>query len=815
MSLTLKIIKSTSFPQLYKRFLLNEELTSNDYIKMLELAIIFINSEDVCVKRLGYRIIVIYSNRTNDYAPLYEISINKGLYPIAKFIESRHFENNEKTFFTEINSAFLELYKSKDKYCSEQQYQLNLFYSSKQDNSLSIVAPTSYGKTELILETLKACPNKNICIITPTKSLLAQTRNRILNEKIAGIKKIIVHPEMYIRNESNCIAVLTQERLLRLLKIDKNLHFDYVIVDEAHNLLYNTQRDELLASSIIILNKRNPKTAFKFLTPFIKNTKNLKIRYTSYDLNDYVIDEYIKTEKVFFYDIKTGANLMLYDQYIDEWCEINSESKRYTSVQFISEHSADKNIVFFTKPRDIESFAQKMIDSLPDVETSPQLKSAIENISEYLNPEYTLVKCLRKGIVYHHSAVPDTIRLYVEHLYSSCPEIKYIITNSTLLEGVNIPASKLFVMDNRAGQRNLSASSFKNLIGRICRFSEVFNKANGSMKKLEPEIYFVSDGYFKKNANIKKYISKVLKVDNEIEERTENILLENTDITSQNASSLTQASEFLENYEPGSVSGYKGRYAETSFGQTCILNGLNEMDIFNFEFEMQDTLNKWTTHFTMASNENDLIDLICNVFIPFISNNNHNDNILRLKNETAQNYYKMLLSWKLDKMTYKQMIEHTIGYWETLKNSNQDTLVYVGQKWGDTNRGVGYSKLWTDIKLKNKSQLINLAIVRIKEEQDFIDNSIMKFVEVLNDMNAVNQSLYRKIKYGTDNPWEIVLIKNGFSLALSKLLLERYNDCVSIDMESDTVKIDQTVIEMMKANHENQILIYEAQTNVI
>lgn len=112
MSLTLKIIKSTSFPQLYKRFLLNEELTSNDYIKMLELAIIFINSEDVCVKRLGYRIIVIYSNRTNDYAPLYEISINKGLYPIAKFIESRHFENNEKTFFTEINSAFLELYKS-------------------------------------------------------------------------------------------------------------------------------------------------------------------------------------------------------------------------------------------------------------------------------------------------------------------------------------------------------------------------------------------------------------------------------------------------------------------------------------------------------------------------------------------------------------------------------------------------------------------------------------------------------------------------------------------------------------------------------
>lgn len=256
MSLSLRIIKNTNFASLYRRFLLDKDVSQSDIKKMLSLAVIFLNSNDENVTKLGYRIIVIYSNRYKDYGPLYEVSINKGLYPIAKFIDEHFVENENKTFFTELNSSFLETYKTNNVYFSEQQFLLNEFYKENLPNSISVIAPTSYGKTELILETVKEWKDRNICIITPTKSLLAQTRLRILKAKILSSKNIIVHPDMY-NSGKNCIAVMTQERILRLLKENPNLFFDCVIVDEAHVLLANEQRERTLASAIIILNKRN------------------------------------------------------------------------------------------------------------------------------------------------------------------------------------------------------------------------------------------------------------------------------------------------------------------------------------------------------------------------------------------------------------------------------------------------------------------------------------------------------------------------------------------------------------------------------
>ena len=107
MSLSLRIIKNTNFASLYRRFLLDKDISQSDIKKMLSLAVIFLNSNDENVTKLGYRIIVIYSNRYKDYGPLYEVSINKGLYPIAKFIDEHFVENENKTFFTELNSSFL------------------------------------------------------------------------------------------------------------------------------------------------------------------------------------------------------------------------------------------------------------------------------------------------------------------------------------------------------------------------------------------------------------------------------------------------------------------------------------------------------------------------------------------------------------------------------------------------------------------------------------------------------------------------------------------------------------------------------------
>ena len=812
MSLTLRKIKNTGFPALYERFLLNIKMTQRDYEAILALAVIFLNSDNLIIQKLGYRIVVIYTNRTKDFAPLYEVAINKGLYPIAKLIDEKHLAETRKNFFTELNASLIEAYKEDSIYLSEQQYLLNRFYLSHKNGSVSVVAPTSYGKTSLIIKTIADNPGKNICIITPTKSLLAQTRKRVLDANIPGLKKIVVHPDMYNPSDLNCVAVLTQERLLRLLKNHPDLFFDFVVVDEAHNIIENDQREALLASVIIVLNKRNKETAFKFLTPFIKDSNNLKVRYAAYDISAYAIDEYVKTEKIYLYDIRQNKGLKLYDQYMNEWYSCPSEPKGQTSIQYIRKHAGDKNIIYFNKPADIERFAAEMIVNMPDIPLNSKLKKAIRHISEYIDPEYTIVKCLRKGIIYHHGSVPDTIRSYIEYLYAAFPEIKYVITSSTLLEGVNMPASKLFIMDHRKGRSNLTHASFRNLFGRVCRFSEIFDSRKGTLQKLEPEIHLVLDKYYPQNANMENYISSVMKEDKSFADDVKNILLENTTITPENQRELSQAREFIENYETGTIENYTERYATTEVGKQCILNNINEVDIFTFEKDIATTIDNILSGNTIKTS-GQLLDAICSIFLPFAIREDRNSNFLRFQNDAAKAYYKMFLAWKIDSMSYNQLIYYTVRYWRSLISEGRDTIVYVG-KWGDVTRG-GYNPLWTNVKNKDQIELINLAIVRIKEEQDFIDNTIMKFVEVLNDLQLVDDNLYLKTKYGTSDQLEIIMIRNGISLTLTKLLLEKYKKYVLFNIEDDTVTLCQDLIDAMAENDENQILICEADSNII
>lgn len=813
MKLTIRNIKSTGFINLYKKLLSNSILNKSEYLTLLSVAVIMLNSDDSNVKKWGYRIIVIYCNKTKNYAPLYEIAINQGLYPIVKYIDNKVLDENHNVF-TELNSAYLEIFKSGNVYFSEQQYRLNSFYSINKDNSISVVAPTSYGKTELIIKTIQECKNKNICIITPTKALLSQTRSRILKAKIEWIHKVVVHPDMYNNNDENCVAVLTQERLLRLLKNNPSLSFNYVIVDEAHNILNSTNREEMLASTIIVLNKRNPQTAFKFLTPFINNSDNLNIKYTSYNLSDFIIKEYIKTEKIYLYDIRSNTGLSLYDQFINDWIHIDNEPTNQTSIQFIVNHSSDKNIIYFNKPSDIEEYAREMIANLPDLELNDDLNKAIEHISQYIDPEYTLVKCLRKGIIYHHGSVPDSIRGYIEFLFAKMPEIRYVITSSTLLEGVNIPASRLFIMNNKKGRSSLNGSAFKNLIGRICRFSEVFDNEDGSLKKLEPEIYLVFDKYYDKRTNIKNFISKVMKIDKTENDIVDNVLLENTIIdTDSKIIELNKANEFLENYEEGVIDNYSKRLTKTPVGKSCVLNNVNEFDIFEREEDLQREIERYKEYCSKINDSNILIEQIYKLFISNISNDSDNNSILRFTHEPTRNYYKMFLSWKLESLPYSEMIHRIVNYWRHLISKHDNTIVYVG-KWGDTQLFEKGRSIYTDVRTKDQTQLVNLAIVRIKEEQDFLDNTIMKYVEVLNDVELIEPELYSRIKYGTNDKIEMVMIKNGISLSLTKLLIEKYKDYYMCNLNNDTIELKPLLIKHMKNNNENSILIFEAENNV-
>ena len=91
----------------------------------------------------------------------------------------------------------------------------------------------------------------------------------------------------------------------------------------------------------------------------------------------------------------------------------------------------------------------------------------------------------------------------------------------------------------------------------------------------------------------------------------------------------------------------------------------------------------------------------------------------------------------------------------------------------------------------------------------------MKFVEVLNDLGLISENFYLILKYGTDKEDEIVLIRNGVSLALTKILFSKYKKYLKFDRRENIIYWEKDLIDEMKINHENQILIYEAELNII
>ena len=464
-----------SFCSLYEQLFLEKELSIIDRKKILSFIALFVSLEDENLRQLGYRMALQYSNVTADYTSLYDVSINTGLLPVVNKLRRipDFFSKNADGFLSTITGSYIDCFRNDDIVFTEQQFRLNKFFNETLENSAIVIAPTSYGKSELIMSGISADRNRKVCIIVPSKALLSQTRKRIIDKKIDWIKRIVSHPEMHRPDSDDVIYILTQERLSRILTADRNMFFDLVFVDEAHNMLVADDRQTLLVSVIKILSYRNKNTAFKFLTPLLQHPPSLHLKDSFFETVDYKVHEYVKSEQIYFADYRGAQNqLLFYDQFLDRFLSLENEATN--ELEHVIDNSKKKNIVYLYRPRDVQDFSRRLSAHLPEID--PDLvRTAIQEIGDAMHQDYLLLKCLKHGVLYHHGAMPEHVRNYVEYLYSNCDEVSYLVSTSTLLEGVNMPIERMFLLDVRAGRGgNLTPQLFKNLIGRVNRFSEIF-----------------------------------------------------------------------------------------------------------------------------------------------------------------------------------------------------------------------------------------------------------------------------------------------------------------------------------------------------
>ncbi|WP_334089348.1 hypothetical protein, partial [Helicobacter typhlonius] len=156
----------------------------------------------------------------------------------------------------------------------------------------------------------------------------------------------------------------------------------------------------------------------------------------------------------------------------------------------------------------------------------------------------------------------------------------------------------------------------------------------------------------------------------------------------------------------------------------------------------------------------------------------------------------MFLEWQSSGKSYPEIVNSFVNYWKNTKKKQ----IFIDTTFGEVKRNNEYKsqKAYINIHEKTDKEKINLAILKTKLELDYVDYYLLKYIEILNDLNLLTPTLYKKIKYGTEDDRIICLLQEGLSLDLSLILTKpEYSDIVCINTDTSEISITEALIPKM------------------
>ena len=751
-----KIGKLDYFNNAIKNLTIGYELDEKQKSYLLSCALTFFkyyqaDNRKTSFEEFAYYIILKYSVSYNDYKPLYDFSINFGFYPTAKFILDKNLIES-----TSINDCLISIELEKFEYSGyietlEQKIKRQNVLESDEDE-ICYIAPTSFGKSSLIIDLLRnENGSKKVAIIVPTKSLLMQTYRLV--RSLIGERKIIIHDDMY-SDEESFIGVLTQERAFRLIKKHRVV-FDKLYIDEAHNLFNRDSRNILLSRLIKTSKSKNHELKIVYLSPLINDAYNLST-HKGQKIIEQKVDFNIKEPQLF--EFKNEKEVYQYNRFTNQFylLEYNIIYKNY--LDFIFAKSFKKNLIYIRSPRGIEQFSKYFYEDLEEIETK-QIYETSEMLKKYVHERFYAVDLLKKGVIYLHGKIPDIIKEYLEEKFSVIREIKYLVANTVILEGMNLPIDNLFILNTYS----LNEKELKNLIGRVNRLNLVFNNKDNSLDKLLPHVYFVNNKEYSNG----KMRNKIIKLrSNVFKDDIENPTLLNFDISKiKDKAKLQRIKKIISNeqflYEtPINESELLKKYLiqENISEFYSDIDKVSEILIKRINFIKKNYF-KWS-EFKML----DKINLLFIKNIDFMKD----FELLRLKEKPARNFYEAHIK-RNHTNTLKANINEMFQYLRIRSLKSDDCIFYVGDTYGEITRvssvysGDYNRPVYVDLSEKSDDELINLSIIKLKLENDFVSYKINKFIIMLYDYDLISEDEFNTYIYGTIDKKKIELYKIGLS----------------------------------------------------
>lgn len=444
-----------------------------------------------------------------------------GDFPNVSLLRSRNPELNFRySFMSEAEDEFRqELNTVEELNFPLTDFQRGLWHNLVSDQDVITVAPTSAGKTHIILSYLvmqmKNSEGAFAAIVVPTRALISEIASKLY--EIAKEQNFEEDLEICTVPKDDGYAdktffVMTQERLFDALQ-SGDLAFNFLFIDEAHNIadesrgvLLHLTIEKLLENSLPQVIVSMPSESYKNAFTTLFEDVDFKQEITSLS----------PVAKIMMEVTPKNRDLVIELLNTNEAVKIPKGFKgTHLSDIVYKLGKGSSNIIYRNQTDHCENMAQKIADKIVDSKPLDELEEAADYVEKFIHDEFSLANNLRKGVAFHYGPLPSSIRVMVENLVKE-GRINFIASTSTLAEGVNLPAKNLFLfkpMQPKAmgAPERLEDVKLNNITGRAGRMLEHFA---GNIFIIKPDEWQIKD-YFEDREEKEEKIATYFKSLNE------------------------------------------------------------------------------------------------------------------------------------------------------------------------------------------------------------------------------------------------------------------------------------------------------------
>lgn len=371
-------------------------------------------------------------------------------------------------------------------------FQFDVWARLSANESLAISAPTSAGKSFVVLEYLRQRASRDkhftAIYIAPTRALLAEVHEKLEKqlEDLGESVRVTTIPVLDLLQRPRQIYVLTQERLQLLLSsTNVSSQVDLIVVDEAQSI-GDDGRGMILQDALEKIRVCNGKARILFLAPGVSGFEEMGDTIGIPDLgvcdtalspvvqNRIVVSFNPGNEMVLDLSLLTGMGVeeRVGSFHADRGFAI-AQDKRLAAVA-IELGKTGRSLIYATGAARAEELARQVWASRHDFNSEPEGASVREKLAKFIEKDvhraYSLAKFVRRGVAFHYGNMPSLLREGIEGAFRK-GHLDFLCCTTTLFQGVNLPARNVFIDTPTRGNRGeqLDEASLWNFAGRAGR----------------------------------------------------------------------------------------------------------------------------------------------------------------------------------------------------------------------------------------------------------------------------------------------------------------------------------------------------------